>query len=233
MTKAQEFLNLTEDCDFSYLSRFISLNEEEVKDADKGDFVRDLSLRLKSSYVELVDLFNNIYVIKLFQHFKWDTNNLFKTLYQGYTIFSKICVIMSHFVYENQVVEWTDSNKEKLVDFISKDTYLKEIKGVAVAAILLYLWFNYRLIREPKYITCEKILDAFTSDVSLADMLMKDDEIMSMFVQGFPTIPTFIWPGKNTYYFLVIVFGLLAKRLNVRCPKLIQSFYKVNKRIRY
>ena len=109
---------------------------------DKFDFIKELATIAKLKFEDLLILFKNTKVYKLFSLIGWSLTKVFELVKSGYKYYQKLIEEIHKFMASNKIVRWTTDNLEQLDKFLQSNPILKHLGGVAVAGLLLYLFFN-------------------------------------------------------------------------------------------
>ncbi len=103
----------------------------------------------------------------------------------------------------------------KVDQVLDKYPLLKKITGIAVAGILLYIWFNMTFIGDLDYdFNFTDTIAALSGTFSLTNLFMSPEGLMllTLFGSGFAFGLSFPWLGKSAYNLIVaIVYTGYAK----------------------
>jgi len=184
-------------------------------EASPLDFFKKLGKILTTPVQDLMPLFKDWRVVKFFGKIKWSFEKLHALLKQGKQYLQDLSNVIAKYVEENKIVKWTTQEIQKLDAYLHTHPNTKKIVGVAVAAILIYIWFNMAFTGDPAYdFGMEDVLSAFAGKFALVDIFggAKGVKLLALLAAGVGGL-TFPWPGPSTTQFIVGVLQTLAKKL--------------------
>jgi hypothetical protein len=186
---------------------------EEVIDNIK-QFASETGLKLK----DLIMMFMDKTVFKFFSLIKWSFTKLFDLMKQGYKIYKDLIAAVTKFIHDNKIVEWT-ADKIKLFDeFLKRHPTLKRVAGIAVFALLIYIWhtmaFTGKFVED---FDLSIAFDALKGNYDLTDIFTTPAgiEMLGLFATGALTSLSFPWPS-GPVKFAIAILTTLAKKLKKR-----------------
>jgi len=224
MSKAKDLILLIEGADYlEYRDFCYAINNDVLYESlsstikDKIDFVKDLASKLKVDAKALLKGFTNSKVYKFFSSIGWSFSKLYDLLKLGMSSISKLVDIISEWAAQSKVVEWTTEKLNQLDQYLNKHPTVKKMAGLAVAGILVYIWFNMTFTGEVGYdFGMDDILLALAGKMSLAKIFGGKEgvKILLLFVTGTLGL-SFPWPGASSTQFFAAIIQTLFKKLKL------------------
>lgn len=184
----------------------------------KFQFITDLAAKLKTNVKKLIQLFKNKNVFTFFQKINWDWNKLYKILRLGYEGHKKIIGAVGEFLHNTPVGKWTEEKLRELDKFLQNHPKLKRLTGVAVAAILAYIWFNMTFTGNPLYdFGMDDLIDAIAGNFTLSSIFAGPDgmKLLTLFATGVLGL-SFPWPGPAKVQFAFAIIQTLARKVGIK-----------------
>ena len=216
----KSFSQHTQDTDYSLYLEAISLhvdgNMNEIFGNITGklkqyyDFIKDLSEKAKVGVKEIAELLKNSGVFNFFKKIAFSLKRLFVLVQKGFAYYKDVRKAIAEYVASTKIVKWTEEKIKDLDAFLQKHPKVKRIAGIAVGAILLYIWLNMSFTGDFEYdFDQSTLIGALTGNFSLADIFTGPDgiQLLTLFITG--TFLSFPWPGPQAGLFIVsILYGL-------------------------
>lgn len=205
----------------NYGTRFYEFGiPSELK--DKLSFLKDFAKESGLKIFDLFILFMKKDVFKLFQLIGWSFKELFNLLKKGFQVYNDIQNAISEYLANTRVAKWTAQEIQKLDKFLEKNPKIKAVVGVAVAGLLLYIWFTMSFSGNAlDDFDLSLVFLALTSKISLAKIFASPSGIkmLALFATGVLTGLTFPWPGSNLIKFGVAIIMTLGKYFKTKISK--------------
>lgn len=176
-------------------------------------FIRNLAKEVSIKFDDLLKLFLNKEVYKFFQKIKWSISKLFDIVKDGYKAYKTLVNTISEYISNTKVVKWTEEELRKLDTWLKNHPKTKRIVGVAIAGILLYLWFNMSYIGDFEYdFDLTDIIYALTGTFTVSTLFSGPDgvKLLLLFATGALLGLSFPWPGPGAVKFLIAAVKSLA-----------------------
>lgn len=187
----------------------------------KPKFFMELAKASGKSLASLIQLFKDSRVVRFFKKIGWSFKKLHEKLKAGYNNLKELQRAFSDYVKESKVGKWTarqlTSERLKNIDeWMKRNPKIKRLTGVAVGAILIYIWFNMTFVGNPLYdFDLSDMVAALGGSFSLEALFSgpKGATLLLLFLTGAFAGLTFPWPGAAGAKFIVAITSTLAKRL--------------------
>ena len=108
-------------------------------------FIKGLASQLKFDIGELVKLFKDTRVFKFFAKVGWSLKKLYDLLKKGLKVAHNVADVISEYIAKTGVAKWTTEKLNDLDKFLATHPKTRRLAGIAVAALLVYIWFNMTL----------------------------------------------------------------------------------------
>lgn len=216
--------------EFQEFKKYINLYEKDLLTEldmpswikDKFKFVQEMASILKTDVKVLFGLFKNSKVYKFFASIKWSLSYLYELIQTGLKTYRNVLDAISEFIAKNKVVQWTTEKLGELDEFIKKHPKTAKVAGIAVAGLLIYIWFKMTFTGDPSYdFDMETILLAFSGKFSLAQIFGGKDgvKLLLLLTTGIIGIG-FPWPSSQSIQFVGSVVYSLAKMFKQKIPSM-------------
>jgi hypothetical protein len=120
---------------------------------------------------------------------------------------------ISNYVASTKVAKWTETELQKLDEWLKHNTKVKAIAGVGVAALLAYIWFNCAFSGHTSVdFDMSDMLSALVGKFALHQLFAGPNGVrmLLLFVGGALGL-TFPWPGAQSVQFIASMFLTLYK----------------------
>lgn len=187
------------------------------------EFVNEIAEAVGASVGSVVELLKNSQVVKLFYKLRWSFDILSDLLKKGYQEYKELRKMVKDFAIEIGVrgVRWPTEQLHKLDNMIQSHPRAMRISGVALGALMLFIWFNQAFIGDSDYdFDISEVTDALSGRYSLADMFGGRDGVIMLttLVLGVGGL-SYPWPGAVGAQFVAAVVATLAKKTGMRLKK--------------
>jgi len=108
---------------------------------DKFNFIKDMAIQTGFKIKDLFKLFLNKSIFKLFTLLGWSITYLVDLLKKGLDAYKHLQDVIAEFVHKNKIIQWGAEQLKALDEFLAKHPKTKKLVGVAVAGLLLYIFF--------------------------------------------------------------------------------------------
>ena len=178
----------------------------------KIDFIKELADKTMMSMVDLFKIFKDKKVFKFMSYFGWSISKLFSFVRKGFKEYHKVINILTKKVAESRAGKKWEEFVIDMEAFITNHPSLKRIGGVAVASILVYIWFNMTFSGSVEYdFNMGDMLRALAGNYSLVDIFTGEEGIkLLMFLVTGKMGLTFPWPGATAIQFILAVITTLG-----------------------
>lgn len=192
----------------------------------KPGFFKDLAEQAKVKLTDIIMLFKDSRVVKVFKAIGWSFTNLYKLFKTGYKALQDLQKALMEYAKQSGIGRWTakqlDSQRLRDIDnWLKNHPKTKRITGVVVAGILAYIWWNMTFVGNPAFdFNMSDMLTALGGSFSLEKIFSGSQgaTLLLLFFTGSVGL-SFPWPGPNKIKFAVAVLGTLAAKLGKRMRK--------------
>ena len=224
--KLNEIVILEENYGYPEFVRWATAYEENRVDEfaipaaikAKIDFVKKLATDTKFKFSDLLKLFKNRQVFKFFSLIKFSFVKLHGLLKQGFKLYQTFLDAISEYVAQSGVGQWKEARLKELDSFLKNHPKLKRIAGVAVAALLVYIWFNMTFTGDPSFdFDMTDLLAALAGKFTLSSLFSgtQGTKLLILFVTGSIGL-SFPWPGPSRIQFVIGILHTVAQKVRVR-----------------
>jgi len=184
----------------------------------KIDFIKDISMKLGIEFIELLKVFKETKIFKFFVRIGWSIKKLYDLLQKGLKYVHIVIDAVAEYISKTKVGKWTEEKLKDLDKWLQNHPKTKRIAGLAVAAILAYIWFNMTFTGDFSYdFGMDDLLNALAGNITLASIFAGPNgtKLLLMFATGAIGL-TFPWPGPTKIQFISGIISTLIKRLKIR-----------------
>jgi len=221
---------LSEEYEYTEFCNFVdnySLNEGILdtitgKLKEKLDLIKNASDKIGINFVELMKVFKDRRVFSFFSKIGWSFERLYKLVKKGFKFANTLADVIAEYIAKNKVVQWTTERLADLDKFLSTHPKTKMIVGIAVAAILIYIWLNMTFVGDPTYdFNMSDVLLAMAGKMTLANIFggVNGVKLLMLFATGLVGL-SFPWPGPTSIKFVGAVVGTLIQMSKKKFPEL-------------
>lgn len=181
------------------------------------DFIKDLAEQAKIGIKEITELLKNSGVFSFFKKIGFSVKKLFDLVKKGFKYYRDVQKAIAEYIASTGVVRWTEEKIRQLDEFLKKHPKVKRIAGIAVGAILLYIWLNMSFTGDFDYdFDQSTLIGALSGNFSLADIFTGPEgiKLLTLFFTG--SVLSFPWPGPQNALFIVSLLYGLAKTYDVK-----------------
>ena len=185
------------------------------------NFIKDLASNVSISIKDIAKIFMNKVVFNFFSKIKWSVEYIFDLAKKGMGVYRDILSAISEYVSKTKVGKWTDDKLKDLDNWLKTHSKTKRIAGVAVAGLLIYIWFNMAFTGDFKYdFSLTDAVAALSGSFSLSQLFAGTDgtKLLLLFATGVIGL-SFPWPGPTSVRFLLSMVRSIADWVGVRLKK--------------
>jgi len=202
-------------------SEYVVLNEWAIPGRLKKiwSFLMELKDLLKLKLMDLVKLFLDKVVFKFFAKIKFSFKYLFGLVKKGFKIYKDVINAVGDYLAKTKVGKWTEEKLKALDEFLKKHPKTKRIAGVAVAALLIYIWLNMTFTGDADYdFDMGDMISALGGNFNLSSLFAGASgmALLTLFATGALGL-SFPWPGPQHLQFIgAVIYGtakLVGKKL--------------------
>lgn len=206
----------------SFIERYRYINEDIINEAfgaikERLSFVKDLATTIGAQFSNLIKLFKIKDIYKFFSKIGWSFKKLYDLVKKGFSLAHNLADAIADYISKTGVAKWTEARLHELDIFLKKHPKTKRIAGVAVAAIIAYIWFNMTFTGNWEYdFGMGDLVLALAGKFSLASIFAGKDgiKLLMLFATGLAGL-SFPWPGPNAIKFICSVLYAAAKQYNL------------------
>lgn len=181
------------------------------------DFIKNIAQQVKVGIKDIAAMLKNKKIFEFFQKIKFSMVNLFSKVKLGFKYYKELRSAISEYLSSTKVVKWTEEKLRGLDAFLSKHPKTKRLAGVAVGAILLYIWLNMSFTGDFDYdFDQSTLISALMGNFTLSDIFSGPEgiKLITLFVTG--TLFSFPWPGPQAALFSLSLLYGLSKTVGLR-----------------
>lgn len=186
------------------------------------NFLKDIASQTGLALWDLIKVFKNTIVIKFFSKIKWSFKRLYELLKTGYEAYKNLQKAVAEYVSKTKVVKWTEKELDKLDQWLQNHPKISRLAGVAIAGLLVYIWFNMAFTGDFQFdFDMKDVVAALGGSFSLASLFAGPEgtRLLIALAVGAGLKLTFPWPGPNTIKFVVAMIVAIAKSRGIRLKK--------------
>jgi hypothetical protein len=188
--------------------------------------IKEIAQQAGVKLMDLLSLFKNSKVVKLFSKLGWSFKKLYGLLKDGHKALKGLKQALMDYAKQSGITQWTarqlDSKRLRDIDeWLKKHPKTKRMAGIAVAGVLAYIWLNMTFVGNPAFdFDLSDLLAALGGSFSIADIFSGTQGalLLILFLTGSVGL-TFPWPGPQKIQFTVAVLSTIAKKVGKRLRK--------------
>jgi len=184
-------------------------------------FFIDLARTLKTSLSDIVRLFKNSGVVRLFDKVGWDFKGLWEALKGGYKSWKILQEVIAEYVSKTKGMQRTKKWFEELDMYLNEHPRTRRLAGVAIGLLMLYLWFVMADTGDAEFDwDISEIVDGLSGRFRLSEMFGGADgtRLLAALVAGMAGL-SFPWPAATAVGFVVGAVRVLAKKVGYRLQR--------------
>ena len=184
-------------------------------------FIKELAEKVSLKIVDLVKLFLDKVVFKFFAKIKFSFKYLFGLVKKGFKIYKDVIRAIGDYVSKTKVGKWTEEKLKALDEFLKTHPKTKRIAGVAVAALLIYIWLNMTFTGDADFdFDMTDMISALAGNFDLSTLFAGPGgmALLMLFATGALGL-SFPWPGPQHVQFIGAVLYGAAKIVGKKLRK--------------
>lgn len=209
-----EFISFIDNCTY--------INEKMINEAfgaikERLSFIKDLASTIGAQFSNLIQLFKIKDIYTFFSKIGWSFKKLYDLVKKGFSLANDLADAIAEYIAKTGIGKWTEEKLRELDEFLKNHPKTKRITGVAVAAIIAYIWFNMTFTGNWEYdFDMSDLVAALAGQFSLSSVFAGKDgiKLLMLFSTGLAGL-SFPWPGPNTIKFICSVLFAAAREYNV------------------
>lgn len=192
---------------------------QEIRDA-----LHEISVDFKLELSDIITALKNRDVFKLLKSVG------FGLTLKSFRAFSKILSspVNRAFkeLHDTKIFKKFRDNRDEIRDFLDRHPVIKKISGLALAGLLLYIWFNMTFIGALQYdMDLSDVMDAVRGSYTIEHFLTSPDLVkyLTLFLTGFVGGISVVWLGHSIYNLVLAITYTFYKKNK---PQLVQVIQK-------
>lgn len=187
----------------------------------RPQFFIDLARAIKTSLSDIVQLFKDRGIVRLFDKVGWSFKGLWEALKGGYKAWKMVQEAIAEYVAKTTGMQRTKDWLEGLDAYLNEHTRTKRLAGVALGLLMLYLWFVMADTGDAEFDwDISEIVDGLSGRFSLSDIFGGADgtRLLAALAAGMAGF-SFPWPAATAVGFVVGAVRILAKKVGQRLQR--------------
>jgi hypothetical protein len=173
-------------------------------------FIKDLASNISIKIMDLVKLFLDKVVFKFFAKIKFSFKYLFALVKKGFKYYKDVIKAIGDYLAKTRVGKWTEEKLKALDKFLATHPKTKRIAGVAVAALLIYIWLNMTFTGDADFdFDMTDMIAALGGSFTLSTLFAGASgmTLLMLFATGAMGL-SFPWPGPQHVQFIgAVIYG--------------------------
>lgn len=178
------------------------------------DFIKELAEVTKLGIKQIANFLKEKVVFRFFKAIKFSISRLFNLAKDGFKYYKDLQSAIAQYISQTKVVQWTEQKVKELDAFLQTHPKIKRLAGIAVAALLIYIWLNMSFTGDLDYDFDQvAIFSALTGSYTLTELFSGENgvKLIMLFVTGKFLGVGFPWPGPSSILFVGSLLYGLAK----------------------
>jgi hypothetical protein len=178
------------------------------------DFIKEIAETTKLGIKKIADFLKDRFVFRFFKAIRFSLTRLFDLAKSGLKHYRYLQEAIATYVAQSRVGKWTEEKVKELDLFLQRHPKAKRIAGVAVAALLIYIWLNMSFTGDLDYdFDQSSIFAALAGSYSLTELFTGANgmKLLTLFATGKLLGVGFPWPGPQSALFVGSMLYGLAK----------------------
>ena len=189
---------------------------------EKIGLIKDAADKIGIDFGDLMKIFKDRRIFGFFSKIGWSFVKLYELVKKGFKLANTLSNVIAEYIAKNKVVQWTTEKLKDLDKYLSEHPKTRMIVGIAVAAILIYIWLNMTFVGDPSYdFNMGDILLAMAGKMTLANIFggAGGVKLLMLFATGLVGL-SFPWPGPTSIKFVGAIVGSLIHMSKKKFPEL-------------
>ena len=181
------------------------------------DFINTLIASVKDTSIDVIKLFKDKYVYKFFKACKFSIAKIHKLLEDGYKTAKRLKMEVGIFIQHGV----HSRTAEKFDVWLDNHKWINKLTGVAVAGLLVYIWFNMSFTGDMEYdMNMGDMLGALKGNFSMEGLFAGENgvKLLSLFAAGKMGM-SFPWGGSSTNQFIASVVITVASAIGLKMKR--------------
>lgn len=177
------------------------------------DLIKSIVETVKVNVKDLVNLFMNSKVFEFFKMIGFQLSKLYDIVKKGFDVYHTFQKQIAKYISEHKILKWSETELIKLDNWLKNNKVLMHISGIAVSAMLLYIWMNMSFIGDFSFdFDFSDIMLAIVGKFSLAKLFAGESgtRMLLLFATGMLGL-SFPWPGPTSIKIAISAINGLAK----------------------
>lgn len=165
-------------------------------------FFDDLAESLKVKLTDILELFKDWRIVKFFGKIGWSFKVLYEKIKDGLKVIKPFTDAVKDYVEKNKVVRWTTEHVKQFDEFLKKHPTGRKLAGVALAAMLLAIFFVMADSGDPTYdFDYSDVLSLLSGHFDLVSIFAGAEgvKLLTLFSVGAFAKITFPWPSLVSF----------------------------------
>ena len=178
------------------------------------NFIKKLADTTKLGIKKIADFLKERVVFRFFKAIRFSLTRLFDLAKRGLKHYRDLQEAIATYVAQSRVGKWSEQKVRELDEFLQRHPKTKHIAGLAVAAILIYIWLNMSFTGDLDYdFDQTAIFAALAGSYSLSELFTGSNgmKLLMLFTTGKLLGVGFPWPGPQSILFVGSLLYGLAK----------------------
>ena len=189
---------------------------------EKIRFIKQFAVETGFKLKDLLKLFMEKLVFKLFQQIGWSIKSLYELMKKGFDAYKNLQIAIADFVGSTVVGEWTKDKLVELNRYLKTHPKTKRVVGVAVAGLMIYIFLTMSFTGDfIEDFSIDVVFMAFSGNYSLYEFFGTASglKMLLLFASGTLLGLSFPWPGTNMIKFGIAILTTLAKFFKKKLSK--------------
>ncbi len=177
-------------------------------------FIKEIADATKLGIKKIADFLKDRVVFRFFKAIKFSLKKVFDLAKRGMKYYKDLQETIAAYVAQTRVGRWTEEKIKQLDEFLKTHPKTKRIAGIAVAAILVYIWLNMSFTGDLDYdFDQTAIFSALAGSFTLTELFTGANgaKLIMLFLSGKLLGVGFPWPGPSSILFVGSLLYGLAK----------------------
>ena len=175
-----------------------------------------IAQEFKLNYSELIKAFQHKDAYKVLKAFGFNLVLLFKGMNQLTSFIHGGLLEVFRAIHRTKAIQKLRSGALKVDEFLDQYPILKKVGGVAVAALLVYLWINMTFIGNLDYdFNFSDVVAALKGTFTITNLFLSPEGLMlvSLFGTGVIFGLSIPWLGKTLYNLILAIFYTIYSKI--------------------